>query len=122
MISSRLNTSIAADDAPSIDIKYHKNCWAIHVSHVLRKETYESPSEKLAGGIAAQTEFLTMTEMNLRSGKVATMSKLQYALQSILQSNNVENPRGGQKALKRLLLREIPEMHLNVSMSPSESV
>ena len=75
MISSRLNTSIAADDAPSIDIKYHKNCWAIHVSHVLRKETYESPSEKLAGGIAAQTEFLTMTEMNLRSGKVATMSK-----------------------------------------------
>ena len=38
-LSVKLNTSIAPDDAHSIDIKYHKNCWAIHVSHVLRKET-----------------------------------------------------------------------------------
>jgi len=49
----------------------------------------------LAGEIAAQTEFLTMTEMTLRSGKVATMSELQYVCESILESNNVENPRGG---------------------------
>ena len=75
-LSVKLNTSIAPDDAHSIDIKYHKNCWAIHVSHVLRKETSESSSEKLASKIIAQMEFLTMTEMNLRSGKVVTMSEL----------------------------------------------
>ena len=63
-LSVKLNTSIAPDDAHSIDIKYHKNCWAIHESHVLRKETSESSSEKLAGKIIAQIEFLTMTEMN----------------------------------------------------------
>lgn len=33
-----------------------------------------------------------------------TMSELQYAFESILESNNVENPRGGRKALKQLLL------------------
>ena len=63
-LSVKLNTSIPSDDAHSIDIKYHKNCWAIHGSHVLRKETSESSSEKLAGKIIAQIEFLTMTEMN----------------------------------------------------------
>jgi len=73
-LSVKLNTSIAADDAHLIDIKYHKNCWTIHVSHVLRRGTSELSSEKLAGEIAAQIEFLTMTEMTLRSGKVATMS------------------------------------------------
>ena len=41
----RLNTSIAPDDAHSIDIKYHKNCWAIHVSHGLRRQTSESSSK-----------------------------------------------------------------------------
>ena len=93
-LSVKLNTSVAPVDAHSIDIKYHKNCWAIHVSHVLRRETSESSSEKLAGEIAAQIEFLKMTEMTLRGGKVATMSKLQYAPESILESNSVENPRG----------------------------
>ena len=109
-LSVKLNTSIAPNDAHSIDIKFQKNCSAIHVSHVLRRETYESSSEKLAGEIAAQIEFLTMTEMTLRNGKVTTMSELQDAFKRILESNNVENPRGGRKALKQLLLREIPEM------------
>ena len=103
-LSVKLNTSIAPADAHSIDIKYHKNCWAIHILHVLRRETSESSSEKLAGEIAAQIEFLTMTEMTLRSGKKATMSELQDVFESILESNNVENPRGRRKALKQLLL------------------
>ena len=120
-LSVKLNTSIDPDDAHSIDIKYHKNCWAIHVSHVLRKETSESSSAKLAGEIAAQIEFLTMTEMTLRSGKVATMSELQYAFQSILESNNVENPRGGRKALKQLLLREISEIEFHAPKRVNES-
>ena len=54
-------------------------------------------SEKLAGETAAQIEFLTMTEMTLRSGKVASMSELQYAFQSILKLKS--------EALKQLLLR-----------------
>ena len=58
----------------------------------------------MAGEIAAQIEFLTMTEMTLSSGKVATMSELQDAFESILESNNVENSRVGRKALKQLLL------------------
>ena len=62
-LAVKLNTAIAPDDAHSIDINYHKNCWAIHVSHVLRRETSQSSSEKVAGEIAAQIEFLTMTEM-----------------------------------------------------------
>ena len=49
----KINTSIALDDAHSIDIKYHKNCWAIHVSHVLRRETSDSSSEKLTGEICS---------------------------------------------------------------------
>ena len=120
-LSVKLNTSISPDDAHSIDIKYHKNCWAIHVSHVLRRETSESSSEKLAGEIAAQIEFLTMTEMTLRSGKVATMSELQDSFESILESNNVENPRGGRKAFKQLLLREIPEMECHAPNRVNES-
>ena len=120
-LSVKLNTSISPDDAHSIDIKYHKNCWAIHVSHVLRRETSELSSEKLAGEIAAQIEFLTMTEMTLRSGKVATMSELQDAFESILESNNVENPRGGRKALKQLLLREIPEIEFHAPKRVNES-
>ena len=75
----------------------------------------------LTGEIAAKIEFLTMMEMTLRSGKVATMSELQYAFQSILESNNVENPRGGRKALKQLLLREIPEIEFHAPKRVNES-
>ena len=120
-LAVKLNTAIAPDDAHSIDIKYHKNCWAIHVSHVLRRETSQSSSEKVAGEIAAQIEFLTMTEMTLSSGKVATMSELQDAFESILESNNVENSRVGRKALKQLLLREIPEIEFHAPKRVNES-
>ena len=87
----------------------------------MQKETSESSSAKLAGEIAAQIEFLSMMEMTLRSGKVATMSELQYAFQSILESNNVEDPRGRRKALKQLLLREIPEIESHASKRVNES-
>ena len=85
------------------------------------RKTSESSSEKLAGEIAAQIEFLTMTEMTLRSGKVVTMSELQYAFESILESNNADNPRGGRKALKQLLLREIPEIEFHSPKRVNES-
>jgi len=62
-----------------------------------------------------------MTEMTLRSGKVASMSELQYAFGSILESNNVENSTGGRKALKQLLLREIPEIEFPAPKRVNES-
>ena len=117
----KLNTSVAPHDAHLIDKKDHKNCWAIHVSHILPKETLESSSEKLAGEIGTQIEFLTMTEITLRSGKVATMFQLQHAFQSKVEPNNVENLRGRQKAFKQLLLREITEMEFHVSKRVNES-
>ena len=49
------------------------------------------------------------------------MSELQYFFESILESNNVENPRGGRKALKELLLREIPEIEFHVPKRVNES-
>ena len=52
---------------------------------------------------------------------MATMSELQDAFESILESNNVENPRGGRKALKQLLLREIPEIEFHAPKRVNES-
>ena len=70
---------------------------------------------------AAQIEFLTMTEMTSRIGKVVTISELQNDPESILESNNAENPRGGRKALRQLLLREIPEIEFNAPKRVNES-
>ena len=52
---------------------------------------------------------------------MASMSELQYAFESILESNNAENPRGGRKALKQFLLREIPEIEFNAPKHVNES-
>ena len=52
---------------------------------------------------------------------MATMSELQDAFESIIESNNVENPRGGRKALKQLLLREIPEIECHAPNRVNES-
>ena len=63
-----------------------------------------------------------MIEMTLRNGKVATMSELQDAFESVLESiNNVENPRGRRKALKQLPLREIPEIECHAPNRVNES-
>lgn len=47
--------------------------------------------------------------------------KLQDAFESILEFNNVENRRGGRKALKQLLLREIPEIECHAPKLVNES-
>ncbi|KAJ7389742.1 hypothetical protein OS493_029162 [Desmophyllum pertusum] len=36
-LSVKLSTAVAANDAHSIDIKYHKNCWVNNVTNVIRK-------------------------------------------------------------------------------------
>ena len=124
-LAVKLNTSIADNDAHSIDIKYHKLCWVNNVTNVLRKTTEGSTSRDiLASEVAAEVEFLTMTEMTLRSGNIPTMSDLQDAFESILEANNVANPKFGRKALKQLLLREIPgiEFHAPKRVNESERV
>ena len=49
------------------------------------------------------------------------MSELQFAFQSILESNNVENLRGRRMALRQLLLREIPEIDFHAPKRVNES-
>ena len=123
-LSVKRNTGIAGNDAPSIDIKYHLKCWLNNVTNVLRKPASLESSSRLASVIAAEIEFLTMTEMTLREGKIATMSELQAAFESILEANNVGNPTSNRKGLKQLLQNEIPgiEFHRAKRVNESERV
>lgn len=120
-LSVKLNTAIAGNDAPSIDIKYHLKCWLNNVTNVLRKPASLESSSRLASVIAAEIEFLTMTEMTLREGKIATMSELQAAFESILEANNVGNPTSNQKGLKQLLQNEIPDIEFHRAKRVNES-
>ena len=124
-LAVKLNTSIAADDAHSADIRYHLKCWLSNVTNVLRKPSSPLDSgSKLASEIAAKIEFLTMTEITLREGKIASMSELEAAFESILEGNNVDNPTVSRKSLKQLLLSEIPgiEFHRPKRVNESERV
>ena len=120
-LSVKLNTAIAGNDAPSIDIKYHLKCWLNNVTNVLRKPASLESSSRLASVIAAEIEFLTMTEMTLREGKIATMSELQAAFESILEANNVGNPTSNRKGLKQLLQNEIPDIEFHRAKRVNES-
>lgn len=104
-----MNTALAANDAHSIDVKYHKNCWSKNVS-VLRKPSTSGETNSISAcEIAAKIEFLTMTEIALHNGKIATMSELQSAFESFLEENNVPDASCKRKVLKQLLQKEIPD-------------
>lgn len=108
-LAVKLNTSIAADDAHSADIRYHLKCWLSNVTNVLRKPSSPLDSgSKLATEIAAKIEFVTMMEITLREGKIVSMSELEAAFKRILEGNNVDNPTVSRKSIKQLLLSEIP--------------
>ena len=74
-----------------------------NVTHVLRERVPATASNNDASKSenAAQTEFLTMTEVNLTEGKILTLSKLQAACESIREANNVPEPACNGKALKQ---------------------
>ena len=109
-LTVKMNTALAANDAHSIDIKYHKNCWSKNVSNVLRKPSSSGETNSIsASEIAAKIEFLTMAEIALHNGKIATMSELQLAFESILEKNNVPDASCKRKVLKQLLQKEIPD-------------
>ena len=112
----KLSTAVHANDATSIDIKYHKNCWLNNVTNVLRKSvspSVASRSTNVVSKIAGKIEFLVMTEMALKEGKVLIMSQLQEAFKSTLEANNVVHPSCSRKVLKQLLQHEVPEMEFH---------
>ena len=86
----KLSTSLDTSDEQDSGIRYHKVCWVNNVANVLGQpdpgttSNNDAPTTKKA----AQTEFLPMTEINLREGKILTMSNLQAEYESILQANN----------------------------------
>ena len=104
----KLSTTIAENDAHAVDIKYHKQCWANNVTNILRKSAPTAASSiSLTSEIAAKIEFITMTEITLREGKIVTMTELQSAYEDILEANNVTHPAVTRKQLKLLLQNEI---------------
>ena len=105
-LTIKMNTALAANDAHSIDINYHKNCCLKNVSNVLRKPSSSGETSSIsASEIAAKIEFLTMTEIALHNGKIATMSELQSAFERILEENNVPDASCKGNMLKQLLQR-----------------
>jgi len=90
----KLGSSLDMSDEQATGIRYHKICWANNVTNVLRKQVPAAASNNDASTSenAAQTEFLAMTEINLREGKILTISELQAAYESILEANNVQQP------------------------------
>ena len=68
-LAVKLNTAITSNDAHSIDIKYHKNCWLNSVTNILRKPApaFGVPV-RMASEIVAKIEFLTLTEITLSDG------------------------------------------------------
>ena len=104
----KFNTAVASNDAHSIDIKYHKNCWLNSVTNILYK---------LLGSLlewpVAKIEFLTLTDITLRDGKIVPISQLQDAYKEILNANNIANETMNRRALKQLLQNEIADIEFH---------
>ncbi|XP_068720481.1 uncharacterized protein [Montipora capricornis] len=121
-LTVKMNTALAANDAHSIDIKYHTNCWSKNVSNVLRRPSPSCETNSIsASEIAAKIGFLTMTEIALHNGKTATMSELHSAFESILEENNVPDASCKRKVLKQLLQKEIPDIEFHKPKCVNES-
>ena len=116
----KLSTAVDSKDAHAIDIKYHKNCWTKHVTNVLRKHSTTSNIEQ-ASEVAAKTEFVTMAEMALKSGKIMNMSQLQAAYDIISQENNVKAKTCSRKAIKKLIQAEIEDVEFHKPKRVNES-
>ena len=62
-----------------------------------------------------------MTEIALHNDKIATMSELQSAFESILEENNVPDASCKRKVLKQLLQKEIPDIEFHKPKCVNES-
>ena len=83
----KLSTALDSSDAHAIDIKYHKSCWAKHVTGVLRK-TIKDDKERSRSETAAKLEFLNLSQAALDSGEILNMAQLEQAFDSISNENN----------------------------------
>ena len=85
--TSSVGSSLDSTDAHAIDIKYHKSCWAKHVTGVLRK-TIKVDKERSRSETAAKLEFLNLTQAALNSGEILNMAQLEQAFDSISNESN----------------------------------
>ena len=94
-----------------------------NVTNVLGKSDPETTSNNDASTSekAAQIEFLAITEINLREGKILAMSDLQAAYESILEANNVYEPVCNRKTLKQLIQISILEVEFHRPPKANES-
>jgi len=110
----KLSTSINPTDAHAIDVKYHKRCWAIHVTNVWRvKKSSEVPQASIVVEVAAEIEFLSLAEGMMLDGKILNMGELQDTFTAIRSANNVTHPECPRKVIKQLLQNEIPSIEFN---------
>jgi len=99
----RLSTSIDPKDAHAIDVRYHKNCWTLCVSTVLRKTTTESAQGNVESEIAAEIKFMSMLDSILLQGSVVGMASLAITFHNIRLNNGlIEQPRGQQKDTQKI--------------------
>ena len=100
----KLSTALDSTDAHAIDTKYHKSCWARHVTWVLRK-TIKDDEERSISETAAKLEFLNLTQAALDSGKILNMAQLEQVLDSISNENSPKNLI--RRSVKDLIQKEI---------------
>ena len=105
----KLSTAADNQDAHAIDIKYHRNCWAKHVTGVLRNESIAEKNSE----IAAKIEFLTLVEIVLNDGQIVNMAQLEEAYECIRRENNVQLGSVSRKSIKELIQREIESVEFH---------
>lgn len=118
----KLSTAIDPEDAHAIDIKYHKRCWATHVTNV-KRPTVRQQNQSNVNVLAADIEFLSLLENTLLNGNVVSMAEAHEAYTGILSANNVNiNP--SRKKTKQIIQEEIPsvEFHKPKRVNESERV
>lgn len=120
----KLSTAVDNQDAHAIDMKYHNNCWAKHVTGVLRKSTTNESLGEKNSEIAAKIEFLTLTEIVLNGGQIVNMAQLEEAYESICRENNVQLGSVSRKSIRELIQREIEgvEFHKQRQVNKPEVV
>ena len=76
----RLNEALNPLHTHAIDVLYHKKCWAINVSNLLRQKRldYLTKDSEAAGAVlATEIEFLSLLEGWLTDGNIITMTSFQ---------------------------------------------
>lgn len=75
----RFNVVVTRTDARAIDVLYHRKCWAMHVTNVLRKDKVTEDGGKIDSRIAhtaSNVSFICTLLEALAEGKVFYMGTL----------------------------------------------